>query len=108
MADLRDWLYILSASIGIGALVYSWIVSRSKANAANIEKIESRLAENERSTEVLRTKVEGLMEIKREIGVVHRRIDQILDTVSSNNGQLQAIARGFEMVNSHLLGRKAE
>lgn len=108
MDDVRDWLYILSASLGVGALVYSWIASRSKANAASIEEIERRLTRDERDTEVLRTKVDGLMEIKHEIGVVHRRIDQIIETVSSNHGQLGAIARNVDMMNAHLLGRKAE
>ena len=42
--DLRNYLYIGSAALSIGAMVYTWLSARGKANAQAIAELADRLA----------------------------------------------------------------
>ena len=105
--DIRDIAYLIATGLSLGAMVYSWLTARSKANASAIDDITVALGKhNER---IIRLEGAGqqlqtdVPEMRREIGRVHERVDDVARTVASLDGQMAGITRNVDLITQHLL-----
>lgn len=103
MDDLKSWAYLTTVVISIGALIYSWLTSRSKANSSAIGEFRSQLDGHGDRLLRLESATEALPELRREIGQVHVRVDDVATTTAKIDGQLSGINRNMDIITKHLL-----
>ena len=114
MDDLRNYLYIASATLSVGAMIYTWLSSRSKANAQAIADIMERLGKQERSliaelhnhdTRIARAEstLSAIADLRADIGRVFVRIDGVSKTSNHIDGQLEQLNKTVGMVVQHLI-----
>ena len=120
MEDFRAHIYILATLISIAAMVYSWLTARSKVNASEIKTIRENMARADTVSQMqkkdsvhddrltrIETRVDQLAdampEIRKEIAMVHRRMDDLSGTVHKIDGAMTSVVQTNKLVLQHLL-----
>ena len=118
--ELRLYIYIVVGTLSIGSMVYSWLTARSQVNAGEIESIRETMASAADLVELRKRTVDhenrltrteaqlnyvasAMPEIRKEIGQVHRRLDDLSGTTHEMNGTLKSSAETNRMVLKYLL-----
>lgn len=91
--DLRGWATLASTLLSIGAVVYAWLTSGSKAALGKIEQMEARLAATERRMDQVETDLHhlpdkdhaqrmelALAEMRGEVKVLNERLIPVAAT----------------------------
>ncbi len=104
---LKDYAYLISAALAIGAVVYSWLTLRSKANSENLSALSSRVNDIEAGLAERLTKIEVTVDhvsnVGNEIKAVHQRMDEVAKVTSNIDGQMSQISRSLNLIHNHLL-----
>lgn len=106
----RFWIDILQALLTAGIGVYVWLVNRTRVNAARIRKMEDDIDGRLDDTEHRLTKVETAVEhgpSRQDLGKIHKRLDEVAQTVSRIEGENHAMARNIDLIHQHLLERQS-
>lgn len=88
--------------------VYSWISNRHKANASSIEAVKDQVLEDMTKIESRFARVES--EIRHlpthnDMGAVYERVNEVAETLSALQGQLQQMNSGVQMIHQYLLNQ---
>ena len=98
MEEIKNYAYVALAAISLGGYIYTWLTGRSKANAAAISGLETRVKRNEERMARIDERMQDIPEIKDHIAQVHQRIDQVAETTSNLSGQMVQINNGLGVI----------
>ncbi len=60
MQELKDWLGAVATALSIGAIVYTWLTARSRANGDTIATHERKLIDHDRRIQKVENEVDHL------------------------------------------------
>ena len=101
-APMRFWLDVATlAAVGANTL-YTWLMSRAKANRAAIERVDGHLAEVVRRVDRLENRADAAPS-HDDLGVLHDRITDLSGAVRELTGVMQQMRRGMDRVETYLL-----
>jgi hypothetical protein len=60
MQDIKDWLGAVATALSIGAIVYTWLTARSRANGDTIDRHDRKLIEHDRRIQKVENEVDHL------------------------------------------------
>ena len=106
----RFWIDILQTALTAAVGIYVWLVTRTRVNAARIQRLEGEIDGRLDGHDQRLTRVESAVEHgpKREdFGKIHKRLDEVANAVSRIEGENHAMARSLDLINQHLLERKS-
>ena len=104
---VKDALYIAGAALSLGAILYTWLTGRSKANSAALTKLSQRVDDTASKVLVQQSQIDSLIElhskIHGEIVTVHKRVDDLVKATSTLGGSVDQMSRQLGLIHEHLL-----
>lgn len=86
----------------VANFVYSWVSSRTKANRAAIDRVDTRLSDVTRRVDRLETRADSAP-THEDLAVLHERINELSGAVRELTGVMGAVRRSIDRVESYLL-----
>lgn len=103
MDDLKNYIYIAAGLLSLGAYIYTWLTSRSKANSSSIAGISQRLEEQDTRIAVIEKDLQQIPGVREDVGRVFERVDDVSKTTHNIDGQMDQLNRSMTVILQHLV-----
>jgi len=103
METLDHALSAITAVLSIGACLYVWLTSRSKANAPAIDQITDDLVALETRLVKVETSLAVIPEIRKDLGKVFERVNAVSGTTHTIEGQMQQMNQSMTLMLKQLM-----
>jgi len=103
--DYSQLRFFLDLAVLIGVVlntVYTWLVNRSKATRAAIDRVDGHLSEVTRRVDRLENRADAAPS-HDDLAVLHERITDLSGAVRELTGVMQQLRRAMDRVETYLL-----
>lgn len=83
ISDLKDWTSVISGALAIGAIVYSWLASRSEKNTGRLTALETIVADQ--------GKVQDRIVVELRHMPTKDEVNELKLSISGMSGELKAL-----------------
>lgn len=101
MEYFDDWLGRIGTLLGLGAIFYTWMTSRSKDNSNRLDTIEQRVADHGQSIKTVETELAHLPD-KDVVNELKLEITRLTGTVGQLGEKVTGLDRTVRNVDTYL------
>lgn len=98
----RFWLDVVEAFVIAALFVHTWIINRTKANRAAIDRVDVRVSELTERVTLLERDVRHLPD-HDDLAELHEKVNVIASSLGKIEGELSALVRNLSLIHQHLL-----
>lgn len=98
IGEVNNWLSATATIVSLGAALYTWLTSRSKANSTKIEKFEIQLDKLEKEVDRQDVRIDRLVSDMQRMPD-QQTVHKIELTMTQIQGSIETMAAGFSTMN---------
>lgn len=98
----RFWLDVIEAVVIAALFVHTWVINRTKANRAAIDRVDERISGLSERMMLLERDVRHLPD-HGDLAELHEKVNVIASSLGKIEGELSALVRNLSLIHQHLL-----
>ncbi|ADZ70104.1 DUF2730 family protein [Polymorphum gilvum] len=107
MQEIKEWLGAVATALSIGAIVYTWLTARSRANSDTINSHERKLREHDRRLQKVENEVDHLP-TKDDFNELSLKLERSNGLLGKIEAEYKGLHEAVRRIEKYLLSGKGQ